>query len=281
VSSNRLSLPRHQTLRATLDWSYSLLSEAERQLLERLSVFAGGCALEAAEMVCAGDGVEAADVLDRLTSLVSKSILIADRHQGQPARYHMLEMVKQYAAEKLAAAGDTETYRARHRNYFSALAVERRPTLVGLQWETSLRADQENFRQALEAAFVHDANPDIGPRLLFALMDHGLLYEMEIWDWSRRATAWLAQHPNIAAPLRVAIDRLTANRLADTDLPGSVAALRQVVAAGRCLAPEYQGVLLMSLIDFGRRLTGLGSLEEARATNSEAERLLGALAGKH
>src|SRR6185369_559794 len=93
TGGSRTALPRQQTLRATLDWSHRLLSEAERLLLRRLSVFAGGCTLEAAEAVCSDEGLDAGAVLELLGVLVAKSMVIAVRPAGQSVRYHFLETV--------------------------------------------------------------------------------------------------------------------------------------------------------------------------------------------
>ena len=118
----RSVMPHHQTLRAALDWSHSLLSEPERVLLRRLTVFMGGWTLEAAEMVCA-DGAESADllaqadVLDALTQLVNKSLVLATAHAGE-MRYRLLEPTRQYASEKLSRAGEMQRARNRHLEFF-------------------------------------------------------------------------------------------------------------------------------------------------------------------
>ena len=90
MGGGRTAVPRQQTLRALIDWSYDLLAEPERVLLQRLAVFAGGWTLEAAEAVCAGDGLDQSDVLDVLTQLVNKSLVVADREQGQETRYRVI-----------------------------------------------------------------------------------------------------------------------------------------------------------------------------------------------
>src|SRR5215813_14238809 len=119
--SRRMAQSRQQTLRATLDWSYALLSEAERSLLRRLSVFAGGWTLEAAEQVCNGAGIEGRQVLDLLTSLVDKSLVAFEEREDEAGgRYRLLEMVRQYAAESLQESGEVEQIRTRHRDWFLA-----------------------------------------------------------------------------------------------------------------------------------------------------------------
>ena len=105
TGGSRTALPRHRTLRAVVDWSWELLTDAERMVLRRLSVFSGGASLEAAERVCAGDAVEREQVLELLTALTEKSLLVAEG-DGAP-RYRMLGTIKEYAAQRLAEAGET------------------------------------------------------------------------------------------------------------------------------------------------------------------------------
>ena len=105
TGGSRSALPRHQTLRALIDWSYDLLTDPERTLLRRLAVFAGGWTLEAAEAICAGDGLEGVEVLDTLSQLVNKSLALPDCEAGDEARYQLLETIRQYAREKLLDVG--------------------------------------------------------------------------------------------------------------------------------------------------------------------------------
>jgi predicted ATPase len=125
----RTALPRHQTLQAMIDWSHDLLSDPERILLRRLSVFAGGWSLEAAESVCQGEGIDADEILDLLTQLLNKSLIMGEREQGKETRYYMLETIRQYAREKLWAAGEGEMTRQQHLAYFLDLAERAEPNL--------------------------------------------------------------------------------------------------------------------------------------------------------
>ena len=109
--------PRHQTIRASLDWSHELLTEPERQLFARLSVFSGGLDLEAATAVCTGGAIAPGQVLDEVQGLVDKSLLAVERRAGA-TRFRMLDFVRQYAAERLAAAGEGDLLADRHRAYF-------------------------------------------------------------------------------------------------------------------------------------------------------------------
>jgi non-specific serine/threonine protein kinase len=149
---SRTVLSRQQTLRATLDWSYDLLTEREQALLRRLAVFAGGFTLEAAEAVCTGADLEAGDVLDLLSRLVDKSLVVAEQ-QGTLARYRLLETVRQYSAIKLRATDEETTVRARHLDWYLALAMRADPYLRGPQqgqWLAALQQERDNLRAALE-----------------------------------------------------------------------------------------------------------------------------------
>jgi predicted ATPase len=117
TGGSRTALPRQQTLRALIDWSYDLLSENEKLLLRRLAVFMGGCTLEAAEQVCNDGHIHAEDVLDLLIHLVDKSLVVVDENPAQ-LRYRMLETVRQYAREKLLESGEGEKFHTQHIAYF-------------------------------------------------------------------------------------------------------------------------------------------------------------------
>ncbi len=144
----RTALPRQQTLRALIDWSYDLLSEDERLLLRRLSVFAGGWTLDAAESVCAGDGLEAWQMLDTLTSLVDKSLVMYQEQEGN-ARYGLLETMRQYGQEKIS---QTEVWRSKHLKWCMTLVDEADKHLLGAEagtWLNRLQAEHDNLRAAL------------------------------------------------------------------------------------------------------------------------------------
>jgi tetratricopeptide (TPR) repeat protein len=157
----RTALPRQQTLRATIDWSYDVLSENERLLLRQLSVFAGGWTLEAAEEVCVGqDDILPYDILDLLTQLVNKSlVIVVEGSQSRDTRYRMLETIRQYAREKLLEAGGSEVVRQRHLAYFVKLAEQAEPELYRsnqLRWLNRLDDELDNLRMALEWALIND-----------------------------------------------------------------------------------------------------------------------------
>jgi predicted ATPase/DNA-binding SARP family transcriptional activator len=155
TSGSRTALPRHQTLRAVIDWSWELLTDAERMVLRRLSVFSGGAGLEAAERVCAGDEVEQEQVLELLTALAEKSLLLAEGDDAP--RYRMLGTIKEYAARRLAEAGESEVARVAHLAYFTELAETAEPHLrrsEQREWLAALEAEHGNIGAAMRAALA-------------------------------------------------------------------------------------------------------------------------------
>ena len=149
--ANRSSIPRHQTLRAVMDWGYQLLTEQEQRVFRRLSVFMGGWSLEAAEAVCSGEGIEAFDILDLLTQLVFKSLAVMDEQKGD-IRYRALETVRQYGLDKLRESGEADMIHRRHRDHFLGLAEQANPELTrenqGL-WLDRLEREHDNLGAAL------------------------------------------------------------------------------------------------------------------------------------
>jgi predicted ATPase/DNA-binding SARP family transcriptional activator/DNA-binding CsgD family transcriptional regulator len=150
---SRSAPQRQQTLRATLEWSYNLLSEEERALLRRLSVFAGGWTLEAAEEAVGTDETAwEEDVLELISKLVDKSLVVAEARAGEVRRYRLLELVRQYARERLEESAEADVFRRRHAEFFLAMAEEADPQLTGAQqqeWANRLEADHDNMRAAL------------------------------------------------------------------------------------------------------------------------------------
>ena len=161
---------RHQTLRATLDWSYELLSEPEQVLFRRFGAFAGGFTLEAAESVGAGGDIEEEDVLELLSYLVDKSLVVTEESWERGARYRLLEPVRQYAREKLRVSGEAEAVGRRHAEFFFALAEEAELELIRprqAEWLDRLETEHDNLRAALSWALEREV--DLGPRMAGAL----------------------------------------------------------------------------------------------------------------
>jgi predicted ATPase/DNA-binding NarL/FixJ family response regulator len=143
--------PRHQTIRASVDWSHDLLTDSERRLFARLSVFSGGFDLEGATAVGAGDGIGVGQILDQIEGLVDKSLLAVER-RAAATRFRMLDFVRQYAAERLAASGQGDLLADRHRTYFRALAERADRELWALAPAGRGRLDDEspNLRAAID-----------------------------------------------------------------------------------------------------------------------------------
>jgi non-specific serine/threonine protein kinase len=176
---DRTSPERQRTLRGALDWSYELLDQEERELFARLSVFAGGFTLEAAEVVCGGEGVESEEVLDLLSRLVEKSLVLVTRRSGE-TRYRLLEPARQYAAEKLDESGEEEQTQERHAGYYLALAEEAEPELREQQvWLERLGTEHGNFRAALGWAL--DAEVYLGERAELGLGLAAALAQGRFW----------------------------------------------------------------------------------------------------
>ena len=170
TGGDRTAMPRQRTLRACIDWSYDLLHDPEKVLLQRLSVFAGGWTLAAAEEVCAGVSAADSDVLEWLTSLHDKSLMTVEQTDGH-SRYGLLETMRQYAGEKLVESGGLEAVRERHRDYFLTLAEEAEPQLLGgeqAHWLQRLEEEHENLRAALGWSLL-EAGSTGGARLCGAL----------------------------------------------------------------------------------------------------------------
>ena len=187
TTGSRTASPRHRTLRGTLDWSYALLSEPERSLFCRLSVFAGGWTLEAAEVVGAEVDNEQVDVLDVLSRLVDKSLVVAETTGGGGVRYRMLEPIRQYAREKLEEGGEAEEVRRQHASFFLSLTEEPELRLRGaedVEWLERLEAEHDNLRAALSWV-LERGEAELGLRLAGALWPfweaHGHYSEGRRW----------------------------------------------------------------------------------------------------
>jgi predicted ATPase/DNA-binding XRE family transcriptional regulator len=195
TGGSRTALPRQQTLRASIDWSWNLLTDPERALLRRLTVFAGGWTLEAAEPVC---GIEPQAISELMTQLVAKSLVVVHRRPGRERRFHLHETIRQYAREKLVEAGEQETIRSRHLKYFLDLSGLAEPALRGqhqLEWYNRLSDERDNLRAALEHAALSVASgQDLEAGLLLSgrLIDYWIDFDLR--EGLRWSTA-LIQNP--------------------------------------------------------------------------------------
>ncbi|MCE0763182.1 winged helix-turn-helix domain-containing protein [Pseudonocardia kujensis] len=204
----RTVLPRHQTLRAVVDWSWDLLDEAERALARRLAVFSGGATADAADQVC-GDGLD--DPFTTLAALVDKSLVVAVPQAGAPTRYRMLETIREYARERLVASGEEAATAARHAAWTVALVERAEPELRGrdqLRWLGVLRAEAGNITGALRRA-VAEQDAATAYRLVAGMFWGWLIRGAteESMTWVRAVGAL----PTEGAPLDV-VARVTAFR---------------------------------------------------------------------
>lgn len=171
-TGTRRALPRHRTLRGVIEWSHSLLAPREQLLLHRLGTFQGGFTLEAAESVAAGDPLGEEDILDGVAALVDKSLVVMDSGEGV-VRYRLLETVRQFCVEQLAAAGAEPALRDRHARYFVGFMERIAPRLIGGEHEFGLlarvRADNDNIRAACAWSLADPARADLALRFAASL----------------------------------------------------------------------------------------------------------------
>lgn len=188
TGGRRTALPRQQTLQALIDWSWNLLSEEECILLRRLSVFAGGWTVEAAQAVTGYEPLDEFDVFDHLETLINKSLVTVSYPLDGEARYGMLESIRQYARDRLFEAGEGEALRDRHADYFVALAQEAGPRLDGpamMVWVGRLRQELDNFRAVMD--WTLEDRPEMALRLTGMLR-----YQDGFWMSPREALGWVS-----------------------------------------------------------------------------------------
>jgi predicted ATPase/class 3 adenylate cyclase len=277
TGGSRMALPRQQTLRALIDWSYDLLSEAERRALGRLSVFVGGWTFEAAEVVLGPDA------LDLLSHLVDKSLVVAEESaQGGERRYRLLETIRQYARDKLLESGETPAVRDLHLETFLSFAAQAEPKLGGPQMLPVLNrveVELDNLRAAMEWAL--DRNPQAALQLAASLprfwRSRGKLTEGRRWlDDSLTRFNALASSEGNSAPQRQALKAKglsAAGALAfgQGELNAARALLEESVALAR--AAGEQKTLAEALGVLGIATTWLGDGEATQAVIEEALQL--------
>lgn len=288
TSGGRRSLPRHQTLRAAMDWSYALLTEPERVVLRALAVFAGGFTLEAAEAVCGTtDGepwavgepilaeptihgslpVAPSDVLDLVMHLVDKSLVVAEE-QGGAVRYRLLETVRQYAAEQLAGAGEERALRERHALWCLALAEMAAPHKRNADqevWLERLTVEHDNLRAALAWCLADERGIALGPPLAGALgwfwLVRGHLSEGRRW-----LAAAITRGDAVPAGVRATALRAAGNLATDQgDYDEAERLLEAALSLHRELGDETNVALL---------LHGLGNVMSMRGDHHRARVLL-------
>jgi predicted ATPase/class 3 adenylate cyclase len=204
TAGSRTAIPRHQTLRATIDWSYDLLVEPERILFRRLAVFAGGFTLEAAEEVCGFGELKQIDFLDLLGRLVDKSLVIVESTSVlDETRYRLLETIREYGREKLKEIGETEKIHDQHLAYYVRLAQDSEPHIFGEQtarWFTRLDQELDNIRLAIDWSSQCHKMTDMF--LLLGSLDYFFFVHGPISEWQGRLNHALSipggQEPTLA-----------------------------------------------------------------------------------
>ena len=210
TGGSRTALPRHQTLRAAVDWSYGLLSPVEKQLLMELSVFAGGFDLTAAEAVAGSDSVEASDVLPLVSRLVDKSLVVAEPGAAQQTRYRMLDTIREYSYEKLHE-GDEGEIRRRHSHHFLDFCKRGHAELRArnqLDWLNRFTEEEGNIRLAMEWSLVEE--PEVALRLVGTMDRYWVMrgHLAEAIDWLDRALETGASNPEPKADAFLARSRM-------------------------------------------------------------------------
>ncbi len=268
TGGSRTALPRQQTLRATVEWSYSLLNPADQMLLGRLSVFAGSFDLAGAEAVCGFGDIAAFGVAGLLGSLVDKSLVVAEP-AGVALRYRLLETIRLFAAERLVRAGgdEADAVRAAHCAHFLAVAEAAAPRLAGPDqgsWQARLRAEHADLRRAAEHAAAHPAGTAAVLRFGVAL-----------WRFWPDEEAFALLGPALARPEARADPALFAEALVAAEIAAiwiDPAACRQMgeeaVQIARGLGDDR--VLIMALALLGQTHFFTGEPDQARQLSQEA-----------
>ena len=214
-AGRRGAVAKHQTLRATIDWSFHLLAEPNQRLLCRLAVFAGGCTLEAVEAVCGGEGIDPDTVFELLASLVARSLVVAAEH-GLETRYRLLETIRQYCEERLNEAGELERWRTRHADYYADLLQQirhhhRRDEVF---WALRLSAEQDNLLAAWSWA-ISTGNVDTAFSILagFAPSEVSSRWPLALDGEAALELPGAAAHPGY--PLALAVSARFASHRAD------------------------------------------------------------------
>jgi predicted ATPase len=233
TGGRRTAVERHQTLRATVDWSYSLLRQREQTVFDRLGVFAGSFDAAAAEAIVAGDGVESWDVLDALVDLVAKSMVVAER-TGDGTRYQLNETMRAYARERLDEADEGDTWRRFHAQHYADFAGAAGPGIVGADeflWRPRLRQELDNIRAAVT------------------------------WSLDRADTADSQYAVRIIAALAYLVNQ---------DRPSGVGTwAERAIDLAETAQPRYRGPILAAAAE---SLRGQGDMDRARALAADALR---------
>jgi predicted ATPase/class 3 adenylate cyclase len=273
TGGDRTALPRQQTMRALVDWSYNLLNERERTILNRVAVFAGGWTLEAASEICADDTIESWEILDLISSLVDKSLVVVEM-SGTSERYRLLESTWQYAREKLAEAGESEVLNHKHAVYFLRIAQAADaswPSTSTNAWVGALEPELANFRAAMGWALVEKHDIDLGAALAGALKElwTGVGSRVEGVRWIKLALDAL---PNEQATLTTA--NLWLGLTINNEGIGAAGEEAAERALTQAQALDEKALTAIALATYAFGLDRRGRFDEAEATYLKAAPLL-------
>lgn len=284
TSGNRTALPRQRTLRATIDWSYDLLTEPEQILFRRLSVFAGGFTLKAAEEVCAIQAIDKTQVLELLAHLLDKSLVIAHQNQsGEETRYLLLKTIREYAHEKMIQANEEDAVCDSHLLFFKELAEEAESMWYGQQvtWFKKLDAEIDNFRAAIVWS-MNDSDAKVTERVQSGLLTAGalaLFFESRIRREAFELLKRILSNPKAKALTIAHAKALNAvGFLAWSlgNLDEAATMLNEALTTGRVLGDKLTSALALvylgAVADFqGDYVTAQGFLEEGLALSTELD----------
>jgi predicted ATPase/class 3 adenylate cyclase len=288
TGSSRTALAHQQTLRATIDWSYNLLSEQEQRLFRRLAVFIGGWVLESAEAVCSLEGsgsrgeIEPEQILDLLSQLVNKSLVLVEQVEAE-SRYHRLETIREYAREKLLESGEKELLSLRHLRYFVRLAEEAEPELSGgaqTYWMDRLQLEHANIRAALDWSYQSTANSELGLRLSGALADfwvtRGFFHEGRERLIRSLSQVEKSEHANLRGKVLIGIADITYRQ---SDYPATKDYAGQALTVFRKLGDKHG--IAIALDRLGNVATEEGDYDNAPKMFEEALTLKRELNNRH
>jgi predicted ATPase/DNA-binding SARP family transcriptional activator len=266
TAGSRTAIPRHQTLRATIDWSYDLLTEPERMLMQRLSVFVGGFTLEAAEAVCS-QGMKQSDILDLLGKLVDKSLIIVENDsEVSGTRFRLLETIRLYSLEKLEEIGELQTIRDGHLKYFMKLAQEAAPNAFGaesVRYYLVIDRELDNLRSAIEWS-VESHQVQIAFRLV-AELSYFWYNRPLLGEWHERLKRVLSLPEGLerTAERAKAINALGFFYWAGMSTVNPYRELEEALSIGRDLGNDH--IIAQSLWNLGRNETTAGNYSKARS----------------
>jgi predicted ATPase len=254
TGGRRIALERHQTLRATVEWSYDLLNERERTVFDRLAVFAGSFDATAARAVVTDDAVAEWDVIDALDGLVRKSLVIAEEQADGGTRYQLLETLRQYARDQLDGRDETDVWRRRHAIYFAAFSDQVRDGLLGpdeFAWRARREPELDNIRVAIAWA-IDRADPELMMSYVISAMDEALITWGKMGRPATRALPFVDRFEPLPRVAVLMLASLEAYAIGDVPAANDLAAQAEQVSADMDFAFVTEIIRTSFAPDFSR-----------------------------